>query len=211
MLLLATSATMATDAVLVRAPPQHPRLMAGSNLKRYLPMNGASNIGIDVATTPQTKSLMPVALTPADEGRSGGDADDRDKDVEADGVHEPESTGRETAEGGVHRPQPTQYQAADQYAARDRQRHRDAADLHRKGADKACEENEKTDPHHVRGIRRAIRVTDGLFDLRDVGFRSTDLEDIAPVNGRLSQDRYIHARGAAGDLLQVDAASEVIF
>src|SRR5687767_6580511 len=65
MLLLATSPTMATEAVLVRAPPQHPRLIAGWNLNMYLPMNGASSIGTEVAATPQRNREMPADLRPA--------------------------------------------------------------------------------------------------------------------------------------------------
>ena len=65
MSLLATSATIATDAVLVRAPPQQPRLIAGSNLKMYLPIHGASNIGTVVANNPQRNRPKPACLMPA--------------------------------------------------------------------------------------------------------------------------------------------------
>src|SRR5436190_8135174 len=65
MSLFATSATIATDAVLVRAPPQQPRLMAGSNLKMYLPIHGASSMGTVVATNPQRNRPNPACLMPA--------------------------------------------------------------------------------------------------------------------------------------------------
>src|SRR5829696_1452427 len=65
MLLSATSPTIATEAVLVRAPPQQPRLIAGWNLKMYLPINGASIIGTDVANTPHRNSEIPAAFNPA--------------------------------------------------------------------------------------------------------------------------------------------------
>src|SRR3977135_2461111 len=65
MSLLATSATIATDAVLVRAPPQQPRLIAGSNLNMYFPLHGASSIGTVVATNPQRNRPTPACLMPA--------------------------------------------------------------------------------------------------------------------------------------------------
>src|SRR5690625_1041280 len=64
-LLCAASATMATEAVLVRAPPQQPRLMAGSKRKMYLPIRGANNMGRAVANTPQKNSPAPAFFTPA--------------------------------------------------------------------------------------------------------------------------------------------------
>jgi hypothetical protein len=56
---------MATEAVDVRAPPQQPRLIAGSKRKIYLPINGASSIGTAVAKRPQKKMPKPASLRPA--------------------------------------------------------------------------------------------------------------------------------------------------
>src|SRR5262245_4846199 len=56
---------MPSEAVVVRAPEQHPSTMASSNLNRYLPTYIARISGTVVATTPQTNRPKPSCCNPA--------------------------------------------------------------------------------------------------------------------------------------------------
>src|SRR5246127_3586676 len=63
--LLARSLIMPSDAVVVRAPEQHPSTMASWKRKMYLPTNMARISGTVVATTPQRNRLKPCFCRPA--------------------------------------------------------------------------------------------------------------------------------------------------
>src|SRR3977135_4601086 len=56
---------MPSEAVVVRAPEQHPSTMASSNRNRYLPTYIASISGTDVTATPQRNRLNPSCCSPA--------------------------------------------------------------------------------------------------------------------------------------------------
>src|SRR3982751_339466 len=56
---------MPREAVVVRAPEQHPRMIASSKRNRYLPTYIASISGTDVTTTPQRNRLKPSCCSPA--------------------------------------------------------------------------------------------------------------------------------------------------
>src|SRR3974390_1851106 len=56
---------MPSEAVVVRAPEQHPRMIASWNLKIYLPTYIARTSGTVVATTPQRNRLKPSFCRPA--------------------------------------------------------------------------------------------------------------------------------------------------
>src|SRR6516164_4118577 len=56
---------MPSEAVVVRAPEQHPSTMASSNRNRYLPTYIASISGTVVATTPHRNRLKPSCCSPA--------------------------------------------------------------------------------------------------------------------------------------------------
>src|ERR1700686_712677 len=56
---------MPSEAVVVRAPEQHPSPMASSNRKRYLPTYIASISGTVVTATPQRNRLNPSCCSPA--------------------------------------------------------------------------------------------------------------------------------------------------
>src|SRR4029078_4858607 len=56
---------MPREAVVVRAPEQHPNTIASSSLKMYLPTYIARIKGTVVATTPQRNRLKPSCCRPA--------------------------------------------------------------------------------------------------------------------------------------------------
>src|SRR5882672_4728871 len=56
---------MPSEAVVVRAPEQHPRTMASSKRNRYFPTYIASIRGTVVTATPQMKRLKPSCCRPA--------------------------------------------------------------------------------------------------------------------------------------------------
>src|SRR6202790_2570188 len=56
---------MPSEAVVVRAPEQHPSTMASSNLNRYLPTYIARISGTVVTATPQRNRLNPSCCRPA--------------------------------------------------------------------------------------------------------------------------------------------------
>src|SRR5580700_1869066 len=56
---------MPSDAVVVRAPEQHPSTMASSNRNRYFPTYIASISGTVVTATPQRNRLKPSCCSPA--------------------------------------------------------------------------------------------------------------------------------------------------
>src|SRR5215472_3227489 len=56
---------MPSEAVVVRAPEQHPSTIASSKRNRYLPMYIASISGTVVTTTPQRNRLKPSCCNPA--------------------------------------------------------------------------------------------------------------------------------------------------
>src|SRR5260370_11883435 len=56
---------MPSEAVVVRAPEQHPSTMASSNRNTYLPTYIASISGTDVTATPQRNRLNPSCCSPA--------------------------------------------------------------------------------------------------------------------------------------------------
>src|SRR3954447_2361156 len=56
---------MPREAVVVRAPEQHPSTMASSNLNTYLPTYIASIRGTVVTATPQKNRLKPSCCRPA--------------------------------------------------------------------------------------------------------------------------------------------------
>src|SRR3974390_1461764 len=56
---------MPSEAVVVRAPEQHPRMIASSNLNRYFPTYIAKIRGTVVANTPHRNRLKPSCLRPA--------------------------------------------------------------------------------------------------------------------------------------------------
>src|ERR1700709_2792963 len=56
---------MPSEAVVVRAPEQHPSTMASSNLNRYLPTYIARISGTVVTATPQKNRLKPSCCSPA--------------------------------------------------------------------------------------------------------------------------------------------------
>src|SRR6516164_11371969 len=56
---------MPREAVVVRAPEQHPSTMASSKRNKYFPTYIASISGTVVATTPQRNRLMPSCCSPA--------------------------------------------------------------------------------------------------------------------------------------------------
>src|SRR3954447_11094296 len=56
---------MPSDAVVVRAPEQHPSTMASSNLNRYLPTYIARINGTVVTATPHRNRLKPSCCSPA--------------------------------------------------------------------------------------------------------------------------------------------------
>src|SRR5215475_8852336 len=59
------SLTMPSEAVVVRAPEQHPSTMASSKRNTYFPMYIASIRGTVVATAPQRNRLTPSCCRPA--------------------------------------------------------------------------------------------------------------------------------------------------
>src|SRR3978361_1677861 len=59
------SLIMPSDAVVVRAPEQHPSRMASSKRNRYFPTYIASISGTVVTTTPQRNRLKPSCCSPA--------------------------------------------------------------------------------------------------------------------------------------------------
>src|ERR1700739_3785022 len=56
---------MPSEAVVVRAPEQHPSTIASSNRNTYLPTYIASISGTDVTATPQRNRLNPSCWSPA--------------------------------------------------------------------------------------------------------------------------------------------------
>src|SRR3954469_9888283 len=56
---------MPSEAVVVRAPEQHPSTSASSNLNRYLPTYIASISGTVVTATPHRNRLNPSCCSPA--------------------------------------------------------------------------------------------------------------------------------------------------
>src|SRR5215475_1242080 len=56
---------MPSEAVVVRAPEQHPSTMASSKRNRYFPMYIARISGTVVAATPQRNRLKPSCCSPA--------------------------------------------------------------------------------------------------------------------------------------------------
>src|SRR3978361_146193 len=56
---------MPSEAVVVRAPEQHPSRIASSKRNRYFPTNIARISGTVVTTTPQRKRLKPSCCNPA--------------------------------------------------------------------------------------------------------------------------------------------------
>src|SRR6478672_505529 len=56
---------MPSEAVVVRAPEQHPRTIASSNLNRYFPTYIAKIRGTVVANTPHRNRLKPSCCRPA--------------------------------------------------------------------------------------------------------------------------------------------------
>src|SRR3981081_420857 len=56
---------MPSEAVVVRAPEQHPSTMASSNRNTYLPTYIAKISGTDVTATPQRNRLNPSCCSPA--------------------------------------------------------------------------------------------------------------------------------------------------
>src|ERR1700759_5787036 len=56
---------MPSEAVVVRAPEQHPSTIASWKRKTYLPTNIARIRGTDVTTTPQKNSPSPCCFRPA--------------------------------------------------------------------------------------------------------------------------------------------------
>src|SRR5215469_18628679 len=58
------SLTMPSEAVVVRAPEQHPSTMASSKRNTYFPTYIASISGTVVATTPQRNRLKPSCCNP---------------------------------------------------------------------------------------------------------------------------------------------------
>src|ERR1700720_543881 len=55
---------MPSEAVVVRAPEQHPSTMASSNRNRYLPTYIANISGTVVTTTPHSNRLKPSCCSP---------------------------------------------------------------------------------------------------------------------------------------------------
>ncbi len=53
-----------SEAVVVRLPAQHPRLIAAGNLKIFLPIITPSTSGIVVQMAPMTKSIQPTCWRP---------------------------------------------------------------------------------------------------------------------------------------------------
>ncbi len=58
------SCTAPSEAVVVRLPAQHPKVMAAGNLNILRPIIMPRIRGSDVATTPIRKSTMPTSLRP---------------------------------------------------------------------------------------------------------------------------------------------------
>src|SRR3984893_7080521 len=56
---------MPSEAVVVRAPEQHPSTMASSNRNTYFPTYIASTSGTVVTTTPKRNRLKPSCCSPA--------------------------------------------------------------------------------------------------------------------------------------------------
>src|SRR3979409_1125224 len=56
---------MPSEAVVVRAPEQHPSTMASSNRKQYFPPTNANISGTDVTAPPQRNRLNPSCCSPA--------------------------------------------------------------------------------------------------------------------------------------------------
>ena len=198
--LLARSLIMPSEAVVVRAPEQHPNTMASSKRNRYLPTYIARMSGTVVTTTPHRNRLEAERLQSSNKARSGRDTHHGDEDVEADRIHEPDGGGGYPAEGRTHRAQPAEEEPGNQGPAGGGERQRNAADLVNNGAEQGADGDCRANERHIRHIGRSVWVTQHFGGGRDVLRPPDDGHDIAAVQLGVGQDRNIRGGRPARDL-----------